>query len=56
MNWFLIFCRQTGLAIHQIASPKQRQVLNKRVEEKKVDETVTLRRTTIDEVEIRKDG
>ena len=57
MNWFTKLCRQTGLMVHHITKPvdehTQRRELNRKVEERKLDQTTTLRRTTIDEIEIR---
>ncbi|MCE9592263.1 MAG: hypothetical protein K8S99_17290 [Planctomycetes bacterium] len=56
-NWFTRFCRNAGLMVHNIIDPGEeprKRVVSKTVEEKKVDETVTLRRTTIDEVIVRK--
>jgi len=43
--------------MHNIKHPDgavEKKVVNKTVEEKKLDETTTLRRTTIEEVEVRK--
>ena len=57
MGLFLQLCRNLGLMMHNIKHPDgpvMKTVVNKRVEEKKVDETTTLRRTTIEEVEVRK--
>jgi hypothetical protein len=56
MNWFERFCRQTGHLIHQVVkpiTPSQKQQVSKTVEEKKINPNVTLRRTTIEEIEIR---
>ena len=57
MPWFTRICRHAGLLIHDVIKPidrKQKCRVNKQVEEKKVSPTVTLRRTTIDEIEVRK--
>lgn len=56
MPWFQKLCRRTGLALHGVMRPqdKRRQEVKRTVEEEQVSETVTLRRTTIEEVEIRK--
>ena len=57
MNWFTRLCRNTGLMIHHVVKPggeSQRIVVDKDVQEKELDESVTLRRTTIDEIEVRK--
>ncbi len=54
MPWFEKFCRETGLMIHHITRPVSRtQEVNRKVEEKKINQTTTLRRTTIDEIEVR---
>lgn len=58
-NWFTRFCYSAGKTIHEIAKPapgnkpSQKTTVNKKVQEKKVNENVTLRRTTIDEIEIK---
>lgn len=54
-NWFTRLCYSAGKTIHDIAKPiekTQKTTVNKTVEEEKVSENVTLRRTTIDEIEI----
>ena len=59
MPWFQQLCRNMGLMIHHTLKPvkkSERQVLSKTVEEEQVDERITLRRTTIEEVEIRGKG
>ena len=58
MPWFQKLCRNTGLALHGVLHPdgKHTEELNRTVEEEKVSDTVTLRRTTIEEVEIRRDN
>ena len=57
MGWFTKLCRQTGLIVHDIIKPvdehTQRREVSRKTEERKVDDSVTLRRTTIDEVEIK---
>lgn len=58
MNWFHQLCRNMGLMVHNIKHPDaatNRQV-SRKVEEKKIDETTTLRRTTIEEIEIKRDA
>jgi len=57
MNWFTQLCRNTGLMIHNVIHPEDTKTheVNKTVEEKQVSEKVTLRRTTIEEIEIKKD-
>lgn len=52
-NWFLRLCRNTGLMVHHATHPTRREVLDKKVQEQKLNDTVTLRRTTIDEIEIK---
>ena len=56
MAWFAKLCRNTGLMIHHAIKPirpeKQHGVVNRTVQEKKVSSTTTLRRTTIDEIEV----
>ncbi len=61
MNWFERLCRNTGLMVHNIAHPDhpagvgdRRATVKKVVEEKQVSPTVTLRRTTIEEIEVNK--
>ncbi len=59
-NWFTKLCYSTGKTLHDIVKPvdgkqtSRKQTVNRKVEEKKVNENVTLRRTTIDEIEIKK--
>jgi len=55
MNWFTKLCRQSGLMIHHVIKPVDKQEVSRKVEQKKVSDKVTLRRTTIEEIEIRKD-
>ncbi|MBI1372143.1 MAG: hypothetical protein GC159_05200 [Phycisphaera sp.] len=54
MGWFTDLCRNVGLMIHHIGHPddekKTRQVVKKEVEEE-THGKVTLRRTTIEEIE-----
>jgi hypothetical protein len=58
MPWFESFCRQLGLTIHEIVKPvkpqekSHKETISHKVEEEKLNEKVTLRRTTIEEVEI----
>ncbi|HAI10194.1 MAG TPA: hypothetical protein DCM28_00715 [Phycisphaerales bacterium] len=58
-NWFTKLCYSAGKTIHEITKPApgskssgSKRTVNKKVEEKKVSKNVTLRRTTIDEIEI----
>ena len=69
MNWFEQLCRNVGLMVHNAQHPEtpkglpnppqssdltHTQLVNKTVQERKLDENITLRRTTIDEVEIKR--
>jgi hypothetical protein len=60
MAWFAKLCRNTGSMINLIVKPvgqsKQSRVVKKTVEEQTVSSTTTLRRTTIDEIEVRHGG
>ena len=55
-NWFTRLCRNVGLMAHNVKHPtkSKTRVLRKDVKETR-DGNLTLRRTTIDEVEIRED-
>ncbi|MEX1015383.1 MAG: hypothetical protein WDZ31_01460, partial [Phycisphaeraceae bacterium] len=54
-TWFTRLCRQTGLTIHHIVTPVQndahKREVKREVKETRVNDSVTLRRTTIDEIE-----
>ncbi len=57
MNWFQKLCRNTGLMIHNAIQPlrkPKKTVTRKTVEEERVNETTILRRTTIEEIEVKK--
>jgi hypothetical protein len=59
MTWFERHCRNTGLALHNVVHPhgkSSKQEVKRTVEEKKISDKVTLRRTTIEEVEITKEA
>ncbi len=61
MPWFQTLCRQAGLAVHKITTPEsQRGVttteVSHAVEESSPEPGVTLRRITIEEIEIRPGG
>jgi len=59
MSWFHQWCRNMGLMVHHTLKPvkqSDKQVLSKTTEEKKIDKNITLRRTTIEEVEIRREN
>ncbi|XAL99752.1 hypothetical protein OT109_19500 [Phycisphaeraceae bacterium D3-23] len=59
MSWFQKFCRNTGLMIHGITQPVKddakgkptKKVVKHEVEEEQLEGNVTLRRTTIEELE-----
>ena len=55
MGWFTRLCRNTGLMIHHATMPlrksKHQMVMNEKIEEDRVSDNITLRRTTIDEIE-----
>ena len=61
MGWFQNLCRNAGLAIHNVKKPIKdhkdaqgtAEVTKREVEEEKVDENITLRRTTIEEIEMK---
>lgn len=61
MPWFQNLCRNLGLTVHNVAKPIKddaaergtTQVVKKEVEEEQIDENITLRRTTIEEVEMK---
>ena len=56
MSWFTDLCRNLGLMVHNIRHPdaKQRHVIRKQTEHERRG-NVTLRRTTIEEIEIDQD-
>ena len=57
MGWFDKCCRNAGLIIHYVIRPVprgSRRQVSRKVEQKKVNESVTLRRTTIEEIEVKK--
>lgn len=58
-NWFTRAFRDAGLMVHHIIKPmrsdKNRKEINRSTDERKLNENVTLRRTTIDEIEIKRD-
>ena len=61
MPWFQNLCRNLGLTGHNVKQPIKddkadrgsKQVVNKEVEEEQIDENITLRRTTIEEIEMK---
>ena len=58
MGWFTRICRNTGLMIHHVAAPikGEKKVVRHQTREQKVSDTVTLRRTTIEEIEVKQTG
>ncbi len=54
MNRFTTFCRDLGLMIHNIRHPKADKTVIRKQTQTKQGEGVILRRTTIDEIEIRR--
>lgn len=59
MGLFTQLCRNTGLMIHHIIKPNvdsaQKREVSRTVQEKQVSATTTLRRTTIEEIEVKHD-
>lgn len=60
MGWFEKLCRRSGLMIHHVAdatkkpvSRTERREIGREVDEREAEPGVTLRRTTIDEIELR---
>ena len=57
MPWFQKLCRNVGLAVHGVTHPDgqpQKRTVSKTVDEERVNDQVTLRRTTIEEVEVKR--
>lgn len=57
MNWFERMMRNVGLMVHNTTKPlrkSEKQIVKKEVEEKQIDKTTIIRRTTIEEIEVRK--
>jgi len=55
MAWFTKICRDMGLMIHNIGKPDHEKRQVKRTVEEKQRGNVTLRRTTIEEIEVNAD-
>ena len=61
MSWFTRLCRNTGLMIHHATKPLKKETksnnvqVNHDVEEKNVSPGVTLRRTTVEEIEFKEE-
>ena len=58
MPWFQKLCRQAGLAVHKVTTPADEQAkttteVRRTVEESSPQPGVTVRRTTIEEIELR---
>ena len=61
MSWFPNLCRHLGRTVHNVMHPEagqaapqqnQKRILDHQVEERKLTDRVTLRRTTIEEIEV----
>ena len=63
MPWFQNLCRNLGLAVYNVKQPIKddavdrgnKQVVKKDVQQEQIDEHITLRRTTIEEIEMKPD-
>ncbi|MFN3167358.1 MAG: hypothetical protein ACE37H_09875 [Phycisphaeraceae bacterium] len=61
MGWFQKICRNAGLMVHGIKQPIKddakargtKHVTKREVQEKKIDENITLRRTIVEEIEMK---
>ena len=61
MPWFQNLCRNLGLTVHSVKQPIKddkaqrgtKQVVKKETQEERIDENITLRRTTIEEIEMK---
>ncbi|MBX2851830.1 MAG: hypothetical protein KTR15_08810 [Phycisphaeraceae bacterium] len=61
MPWFQNLCRNLGLTVHNVKQPIKddaaergsKQIVKKETREEKIDENITLRRTTIEEIEMK---
>lgn len=61
MPWFQNLCRNLGLTVHNVKQPIKddkaergsKQVVNRETHEEQIDENITLRRTTIEEIEMK---
>jgi hypothetical protein len=61
MGWFTKFCRNAGLMVHNMKNAgekpaTQKKEVSRQTEEQQLDEKTTLRRTTIDEVEVQRES
>ena len=56
MPWFQKLCRHTGLTIHHVIHPTRKVQTQRTVQEQQAGDKIVLRRTTIEEVEIRPDA
>jgi len=64
MSWFTKLCRNAGLSLHKASQAYKQEVgekggdkqeVKRTVEEEKINETTILRRTTIEEIEIKRE-
>ena len=61
MPWFQDLCRNVGLAVHNVKQPikedaakrTSKQIVKQEIEEKQLDATTILRRTVIEEIEMK---
>ncbi|MEL7087016.1 MAG: hypothetical protein AAGL98_01010 [Planctomycetota bacterium] len=56
MPWFPQLCRNLGLTVHHLVKPDgaaNKKTVSHTVEEQHVNPTTTLRRTTIEEIEVK---
>lgn len=61
MPWFQNLCRNLGLTVHNVKKPikdhkdaqTKTEVTKREVQEEQIDENITLRRTTIEEIEMK---
>jgi hypothetical protein len=52
MGWFTKMCRNVGLMVHNVRRPDHERKVIRRDVEQTTQGNVTLRRTTIDEIEL----
>ncbi len=55
-NWFTRLCHRSGKALHNLVTPAtDRRTVGMTREERRLNESTILRRTTIDEIEVRRE-
>jgi len=52
MSWFHKFCRDLGLMVHNIRRPDHQRKVTRRQTREQQRGNITLRRTTIEEIEV----